>query len=73
MSANPGDSTWADAGLVPPDSSMVPDPERSTVPVPPADQPRAPKPDLTAEADEADLLEQAELVPDDDTDDYPVG
>lgn len=51
MSTTPGDSTWADAGLVPPDSSAVPGSERSTTPVDPADLPRAPKPDLLAEGD----------------------
>lgn len=73
MSTIPGESTWADAGLVPPDSSEVPDAERSTVPVPPADQPRAPSPDLSDEADEGDLLEQAEPVPDDESEEYPAG
>lgn len=72
MSTVPGESSWEDAGLVPPDSSVVPDPERSTVPVPPADQPRAPRPELRDEADEADILEQAEPVPDDDSEDYPT-
>ncbi|HEY3438192.1 MAG TPA: hypothetical protein VGK35_10945 [Actinotalea sp.] len=51
----------------------MPDSERSTVPVPAEDQPRAPKPDLRDEADEADVLEQQTDVPDDDADDYPVG
>ena len=49
MSTTPGDSTWADAGLVPPDSSVPQDPSRTTVPVEAADQPRAPKPDLRDE------------------------
>lgn len=73
MTTAPGHSSWADAGLVPPDNSLVPDSERSTVPVPAEDQPRAPKPDLRDEADEADVLEQQTDVPDDDADDYPVG
>ena len=72
MSTVPGDSSWADAGLVPPDNSVVPDPERSTVPVPPPDQPRAPRPDLRDEADEGDILEQAEPVPDDESEEYPT-
>jgi hypothetical protein len=69
MSTNPGHETWADAGLVPPDSSAVPDPGRTTVPVPAEDRPRAPKPDLRDEAPapddeapEADALEQAQEV-----------
>ena len=73
MSTDPGESTWADAGLVPPDSVNLPDPDRSTVPVPPADRPRAPMPDPGDEADEGDLLEQAEPVPDDWSQEYPTG
>ena len=73
MTTVPGHSSWADAGLVPPDSSLVPDSERSTVPVRPQDQPRAPRPDLHDEANEADVLEQQEELPDDDTEDYPLG
>ena len=49
MSTIPGEGSWADAGLVPPDSSQVQDPSRSTVPVRPEDQPRAPKPLLRDE------------------------
>ncbi|GGC14980.1 hypothetical protein [Cellulomonas carbonis] len=60
MSTTPGDSTWADAGLVPPDSSAVPGSERTTTPVDPDDLPRAPKPDLLEEASEGDALEQAQ-------------
>lgn len=71
MSTTPGDSTWADAGLVPPDSSEVPDPRTSTVPVDPEHQPAAPRPDLRDEADESDVVEQAQDVPDDDAEDYP--
>jgi hypothetical protein len=50
MSTVPGDSTWADAGLVPPDSSQVQDPSRTTTPVEAEDQPRARRPDLRDEA-----------------------
>lgn len=71
MSTVPGDDTWADAGLVPPDSSEVPGSERSTVPVEPEHQPRAPRPDLLDEAAEPDVVEQAQEVPDDGTDEYP--
>ncbi len=72
MSTVPGDDTWADAGLVPPDSSEVPGSERSTVPVEPEHQPRAPRPDLRDEAAEPDVVEQAQEVPDDGTDEYPA-
>jgi hypothetical protein len=51
MSTTPGDSTWADAGLVPPENSAVPGSERSTVPVDPASQPRAARPDLRDEGE----------------------
>ena len=71
MSTTPGDSTWADAGLVPPESSEVPDPSRTTVPVEPEHQPAAPRPDLRDEADEPDVVEQAQLLPEDEADEYP--
>ena len=73
MSTIPGDSSWADAGLVPPDSSRVQDPSRSTTPVVPDDQPRAPRPVLRDEAevgaevsegDAADDYEPADARPD---------
>ena len=70
MSTIPGDSSWADAGLVPPDSSAVPDSELTTVPVDPEHQPRAPRPDLRDEADEMDVVDQALDVPQD-AEDYP--
>ncbi len=72
MSTTPGDSTWADAGLVPPDSSEVQDPSERTVPVDPEHQPAAPRPDLRDEADEGDVVEQAQLLPEDEADDYPA-
>ena len=71
MSTTPGDSSWADAGLVPPDSSEVQDPSTSTVPVDPEYQPRAARPDLRDEADEPDVVEQAVGVPEDEREDYP--
>lgn len=52
MSTTPGDSSWADAGLVPPDSSAVPGSERTTVPQDPETQPRSPRPDLRDEAEQ---------------------
>ena len=63
MSTTPGDSTWADAGLVPPDSSAPQDPSRTTVPVEAADQPRAAKPDLRDEGSAVDVGAQREEVP----------
>lgn len=71
MSTTPGESTWADAGLVPPDSSQVQDPSRSTVPVEPEHQPRAPRPDLRDEAAEPDVVEQAQVVPAEEDEEYP--
>lgn len=71
MSTIPGESSWADAGLVPPDNSAVPSPDTSTVPVEPEHQPAAPRPDLRDEAAEPDVVEQAQEVPDDGSDDYP--
>ncbi|WP_250447847.1 hypothetical protein [Actinotalea sp. C106] len=71
MSTTPGDSTWADAGLVPPESSEVPDPSRKTVPVEPEHQPAAPRPDLLGEADEPDVVEQAQGLPEDEAEEYP--
>lgn len=72
MSTVPGDDTWADTGLVPPDNSAVPGSERSTVPVEPEHQPRAPRPDLRDEAAEPDVVEQAQEVPEDEAEEYPA-
>ena len=72
MSTTPGDSAWADAGLVPPDSSQVQDPSTQTTPVDPEYQPRAARPDLRDEADEPDVVEQAVPVPEDERDEYPA-
>ncbi len=58
MSTTPGKDSWADAGLVPPDNAEIPTPDRGTMPVDPARQPTAPKPDLLAEAAERDRAEQ---------------
>lgn len=60
MSTIPGDDSWADAGLVPPSSSEVQDPSRTTTPVEAEDQPRAPRPALRDEAG----LEPDEYRPD---------
>lgn len=65
MSTTPGDSTWADAGLVPPDSSAPQDPSRTTAPVDAARQPRAAKPDLRDEGAPVDVdAQRAELAGD---------
>ncbi len=58
MSTTPGKDGWADAGLVPPDNAEIPTPERGTMPVDPAGQPPARKPDLLQEAAEHDRVEQ---------------
>lgn len=71
MSTIPGDSSWADAGLVPPENAEVPSSDRSTTPVEPEHQPAAPRPDLRDEADEPDVVEQAIDVPADETEEYP--
>ncbi|WP_024285254.1 hypothetical protein [Cellulomonas sp. KRMCY2] len=73
MSTIPGDSSWADAGLVPPDDAELPAPSRSTTPVDPEHVPAAPRPDLRDEADEPDVVEQAIDVPPDEADEYPEG
>lgn len=64
MSTTPGDSTWADTGLVPPQESEVQDPSRTTVPVEVEHQPAAPRPDLRDEANESDVLEDVDHRPD---------
>jgi hypothetical protein len=73
MSTTPGDSTWADAGLIPPEDPETPEPRRITVPVDPEHAPAAPRPDLRDEADEPDVVEQAIEVADDESDAYPEG
>ena len=59
MSTTPGENTWADAGLIPPEDEEVPEPRRTTVPVEPEHQSAAPRPDLRDEAAEPDVVEQA--------------
>ncbi len=59
MSTTPGENTWADAGLIPPEDEEVPEPRQTTVPVEPEHQPAAPRPDLRDEAAEPDVVEQA--------------
>ena len=65
MSTTPGKDSWADAGLVPPDNAEIPTPDRGTMPVDPARQPAAPKPDLLAEAAERDRAEHDQDADDD--------
>lgn len=66
MSTTPGKDSWADAGLVPPDNAEIPTPERGTMPVDPARQPAAPRPDLLAEAAEHDRADQEDASADED-------
>lgn len=80
MSTTPGDATWADAGLVPPDEDEAPLPERLPDEAGEADaleqqlDPTGLPPEPPRARDDAaehDLIEQAQDVPDDD-DDYPT-
>lgn len=65
MSTIPGESSWSDAGLVPPH-----DPEPVSLgSADPGDldvQPQAPRPDLRDEAAEPDVVDQALEAPPDD-------
>jgi len=71
MSTTPGENTWADAGLIPPEDGEVPEPRRTTVPVEPEHQPAAPRPDLRDEAAEPDVVEQALGAGEDEAEEYP--
>ena len=75
MSTTPGENTWADAGLIPPEDEGVPEPRRTTVPVQPEHQPEhqpaAPRPDLRDEAAEPDVVEQALGAGEDEAEEYP--
>ncbi|WP_372592659.1 hypothetical protein [Actinotalea sp.] len=58
MSTIPGESSWTDAGLVPPKDAELP----AVEPTDPADLeavPQAPRPDLRDEATEPDVVDQA--------------
>jgi hypothetical protein len=71
MSTIPGESSWADAGLLPPQEESVRTigaPDLAEVEV----LPSAPRPDLRDEAAESDVVDQA-LEVDADEDDYPEG
>ncbi len=67
MSTIPGESSWADAGLLPPRDDTVTriEPEVDVVPA-------APRPDLRDEAAEPDVVDQALEVPVDE-EAYPEG
>lgn len=69
MSTTPGESTWSDAGLIPPEEEPV----RIAVPADPEHRPSAPRPDLRDEAAEPDVVEQALVVPEDEEEEYPEG
>jgi hypothetical protein len=64
MSTVPGEPAWRDAGLRPVDDD---EPVRLTDPAPPVDDPEEyvpglPRPDLTAGAEEADVVDQGTEV-----------
>ncbi|RXR26284.1 hypothetical protein EQW78_01150 [Oerskovia turbata] len=72
MSTVPGTDSWRDAGLVAPDDDAPKNlvEEGLAPPDVPSDaddveeySPRTPRPDLDGEADEADVVEQASVVP----------
>ncbi|HQY34767.1 hypothetical protein [Actinotalea sp.] len=73
-----GDSSWADAGLVPPAEVDPPDAARPAAPGDAAPEgqedhrPSPPRPDLRDEADEPDVVEQA-MDGAIDLEDYPEG
>ena len=75
MSTLPGPETWRDAGLdqVDPggDVEVAPDPLEAPLPEPGEYEPDGPLPDVVAEADPADVTEQAQAVPPDERDEYP--
>lgn len=77
MSTVPGESTWADAGLIPFDGEYLPEIDGEPDPGDPDDpdehRPEPGRPDLRDEATEHDVVDQLTDVPDDETDDYPEG
>ncbi|MDO8106912.1 hypothetical protein Q6348_06835 [Isoptericola sp. b441] len=70
MSTVPGESTWVDAGLIPPDPDEA---REATDDVRAADHVAVSRPDLSDQAAEPDVVEQALEVDDADEDDYPEG
>lgn len=82
MSTVPGHDAWRDAGLQAPDetTSLAEEADASTREDAPADDARAEeyrpgtaRPDLAGEADEADVAEQAAVVPEADETPGPGG
>ena len=75
MSTLPGPETWRDAGLdqVDPggDVEIAPDPLDAPAAEPDEYTPDTPLPDVVAEANPADVTEQAQTVPPDERDEYP--
>ena len=71
MSTIPGESSWTDAGLLPPRDDAVTTIDQAD-PVDVDARPSAPRPDLRDEAAETDVVEQALEVPTDD-EAYPEG
>jgi hypothetical protein len=67
MTTVPGMESWRDAGIAAPDPA---EPVEATN-VAEDYLPDEPRPDLADEADEADVVEQAAAVPDDERTDYP--
>lgn len=75
MSTLPGPESWRDAGLdqVDPggDVEVVPDPLQVPAAEPGEFVPDGPLPEVAAEANPADVVEQAQTVPPDERDEYP--
>ncbi len=67
MSTIPGDESWNDAGLVDPDAhepaNLVDEVSRSSAESGEDYLPGTPRPDLDGNADEADVADQAVVVP----------
>ena len=75
MSTLPGPESWRDAGLdqVDPggDVEVAPDPLETPAAEPGEYEPDSPVPAAAADADPADVSEQAQSVPPDERDEYP--
>ncbi len=68
MSTTPGEDTWVDAGLIPPDAQAA---REAADDLQAAEHlPTAARPDLVGDAAEPDVVEQAFAAGDDDEDDY---
>jgi hypothetical protein len=69
MSTLPGHDAWRDAGLIDQEGEIVSLVEEHTIPPDPDPteyHPGTARPDVTGDADEADVVEQAALAPQDD-------